>query len=683
VANAEEFYRLLLDAIDQPALIGVDGTEHILAWNRSAEQLVGWKAEQVLGLPLSRLFTPNHPEEVQGREDSSGRSTIAGRWSRPDGSSFLSSLVRAPLRSEDASMVGYAITVVEGVPKGRDGQPILDTSEERFRLLVDGVRDYAIFMLDPQGVIASWNAGAERIKGYSAKEAIGSHFSRFYTPEDIARRHPWKELEAATELGRYEEEGARVRKDGSRFWANVVITALRDSTGVLRGFAKVTRDTTERRLAQRKIEEMQAELERRVEERTAALQRETAERMRTEEALRTSEEQLRQSQKLEALGRLAGAVAHDFNNMLSIILSYSHFLLQEPDFDARRMELEEILRAGERASELTKQLLAFSRKQILDVRVLDVNEIVSSVDRILSRLLREDIERHVLLETETVHICGDRSQIEQVILNLVVNARDAMPHGGKLTLETAAVELSPTYAVEHIGVEPGPYVLIAVSDTGVGMDRETQEQAFEPFFTTKEPGKGTGLGLSTAFGIVKQMGGSIWLYSELGNGSTFKVYLPRVEGAVEASSEPAIQPANRPHGMETILLVEDEEQVRRMVHRTLRRQGYHVLEAASPGDALLLCEQHPVRIHLLLTDVVMPRMNGREVAERARRLRPDLKVLFMSGYTDNVVTHHGLLDSDVHMIAKPITPDALLQKIRDVLDETRHPNGNSTPSPRG
>jgi two-component system, cell cycle sensor histidine kinase and response regulator CckA len=394
------------------------------------------------------------------------------------------------------------------------------------------------------------------------------------------------------------------------------------------------------------------------------------ERKRAEQELRKSEIQLRQSQKMEAIGQLAGGVAHDFNNILTAIRSFTELALDalEPEHPVRA-DLTEIRAAADRAAALTRQLLAFGRKQLLQPQVLDLNEVVRNIQSMLSRLIGVDVEWSISLSPQIDAVQADPGQVEQVLLNLVVNARDAMPNGGRLILETANVVLDAAYTDRHPDVMPGVYVMIAVSDTGVGMDRATRERIFEPFFTTKAPGKGTGLGLSTVYGIVKQSGGHIALHSEVGRGTTFKVYLPRHKAAVSESAAVVAPRAEQPpsEGSETILLVEDDPAVRAVASRVLGRRGYVVLEAPTPHDAVAIAERHRGPIHLVLTDLVMPELNGRDLAAQILERRPDVRVLFMSGYTDDSVIRLGLLEAGAPFISKPFELNALARKIREVL----------------
>ena len=387
------------------------------------------------------------------------------------------------------------------------------------------------------------------------------------------------------------------------------------------------------------------------------------------------EEQLRQSQKMEAVGRLAGGVAHDFNNVLSVILSCGEMLLADmKPGEPMREEVEEIRKAGKRAADLTRQLLMFGRQQVLEPKVLDLNEVLASMDKMLQRILGADVDLVSLPTQNLGRVRADPSSVEQVIMNLVVNARDAMPTGGHLTMETGNVVLDAAYAKSHLGVKPGPHVMLAVTDTGTGIDNVILSRMFEPFFTTKEKGKGTGLGLSTVFGIVQQSGGSVWVYSEVGKGTTFKVYLPRVEANVEAVR--ATEAPTTLRGSETILLVEDDDQVRAVARGILRKNGYHVIEGRNAGEALLHSEGYPGTIHLLLSDVVMPQMSGPELAKRLAKARPDIRVLCMSGYTDDSIVRHGVLEAHIAFLQKPITPDMLATKVREVLQGAR--NGWST-----
>jgi PAS domain S-box-containing protein len=386
-----------------------------------------------------------------------------------------------------------------------------------------------------------------------------------------------------------------------------------------------------------------------------------------------TEEQLRQSQKMDAIGQLAGGVAHDFNNLLTVITGYTELGMRRMDpADPFRKNLEQIKKAGDRAASLTRQLLAFSRKQMFQEKIVDLNSIVADMDKMLRRLIGEDIDLVSVLEPSLSRVKADPGQIEQVLLNLAVNARDAMPRGGKLTIETGHANLDEAYVKSHLTAKTGRYVMLAVSDTGTGMDAETQQHIFEPFFTTKEVGKGTGLGLATVYGIVKQSSGDIWVYSEPGKGTTFKIYLPIAEDAASPEAEP--HTTDIPQGQGTILLVEDEELVRNLAGEILRMKGYQVLTAANGVEALRVCNEYAGRIDLMVTDVVMPQMGGRELAERIRSVRPETKVLYMSGYTDDAIVRHGILDDHVSFIQKPFSPDLFALKVREVLEHLPLPN---------
>ena len=508
-------------------------------------------------------------------------------------------------------------------------------AEDRFsRLFESGLM--AISIADVTGKVFSVNDAFVNLLGYSREELVSGKVRTLdLTPPEWkeATAHNLKMLKTRGVVEPREREF--IRKDGRRVPVLLGVAML-GTTEVL----VCATDLTETKRAQAQLSLV--------------------------------EEQLRQSQKLEAIGSLAGGVAHDFNNLLSVILSYGGMIEEGlSEGDPIREDIVEVISAGKRAAELTKQLLAFSRKQILKPRVVGLNTLVTGLERMLRRLIGENIEFTVLSSHDLRLVKVDPGQLEQVVMNLVVNARDAMPNGGKLTIETSNMNLDAEYAADHPEITPGPHVMLAVSDNGIGMDAATRARIFEPFFTTKGPGKGTGLGLSTVFGIVKQSGGHIWVYSEPGAGTTFKVYFPCAK-AETAEAEPAPDSQAVPaRGVETILLVEDEEQVRALARTVLKRHGYHVLEAQSGGDALLICEQHTARIDLLLTDVVMPRMTGRQLADRLRQVRPDMKVLYMSGYTDNSIVHHGVLDSGINFLEKPLTVERLTRKVRDVLDSQK------------
>jgi len=528
-------------------------------------------------------------------------------------------------QGEPVQIVGAWVDIT----RSRQAAESLTEANQTLQSLVQ-TSPLAIIALDLEGNVKSWNAAAERIFGWTEAEAMGRRNP--IIPDDKSDEF-LDSLDLTRRGGMFTNfETTRNRKDGSVIDVSLSSAPLIDGKGNIHGSVTVIADTTERKQL---------------------------------------EEQLRQSQKMEAIGRLAGGVAHDFNNLLTAIIGYSQLALgrlhQE---DPMRKDLEEIEHAGQRAAALTGQLLAFSRKQVLQPQVLDLNSVVADLGKMLHRLIGEDVELVMRLNPDLGSVKADRGQIDQILMNLAVNSRDAMPNGGKLTIETANIELDESYASDHVDARSGGHVMLAISDNGAGMDKQTLSRIFEPFFTTKEQGKGTGLGLSTVFGIVKQSGGHIGVYSEPGMGTTFKVYLPRTDGELD-HKERRVAATSHAKGTETILLVEDEGSVRKLARTILQNNGYTVFEAASSDEARDISEQHEGRIQLMLTDVIMPGTSGRELAQSVADSRPEMKVLYMSGYTDDAIVHHGVLDAETPFIQKPFTPDSLLRKIRDVLDSEK------------
>lgn len=484
----------------------------------------------------------------------------------------------------------------------------------------------AIYTVDAAGVVRSWNPAAEVLYGWRADQVVGGALVTITGDTDDQRCIRERVFEGETLRGI--ETQAR-RKDGTPITVSLAAAPFDDGHGRVTGALFIAADLTQ---------------------------------------VRQLEVQYRQAQKMEAVGRLAGGIAHDFNNLLTAILGTTGLLLENVDTDSTtRLDIDEIEKAAKRAAGLTRQLLVFSRQQVLEPRILDLNAVVGDLQRMLARLIGEDVELTTKLAPEVGAVQADPGQLQQAIVNLVVNARDAMPNGGRLTIETADVELDPRHLEAHMLTQPGKYVLLAVHDTGIGMDAGTKARLFEPFFTTKQPGQGTGLGLATVYSIVKQSGGYIWAYSEVGHGTTFKVYLPRVAGVPEKAAAQTT-PAPFAVGSETVLVVEDQAEVRRLTTRVLEARGYTVLAAQSGGEAFQLAGNYVKRIDLLLTDVVMPGVNGRELAVRLAAQRRDIKVLFVSGYTGEAIRQHGLLEMGAAFLQKPFTPDVLARKVREVLD---------------
>ena len=512
-------------------------------------------------------------------------------------------------------------------------------TEARFRAITEKSSE-AVLLTGSDGNISYASPAALPLFGLSPEELCGRRLDELVHCED--------RLVAASKMERLRSdrtlsvpvECRLLRPDGTIRWISMTGTNLLDDPAV-EAIVSNLRDITEHRSS---VEALQV----------------------TEAALRATEEQLRQAQKMEAMGRLAGGVAHDFNNLLSVILSYSEMLLEDlPAEDPKREDIDQICGAGRRAADLTRQLLMFSRQQVLQAHVMDINEVTKNLERMLRRILGEDIELIMRSGRSLGRIEGDPSSIEQVIMNLVVNARDAMPTGGTLTLETANVVLDAELARAHVGAKAGPHVMIAVTDTGLGMSLETQARIFEPFFTTKPKDQGTGLGLSTVFGIVHQSGGIVLVESEVGVGTTFRIYLPRFEGEL---TQPGKRDLGSVHGTETVLLVEDEKEVRGAAREILQRFGYRVIEAQNGTEALRSSGEYAEEIHLLLTDMVMPLMSGPELIRQFELLRPNARSLCMSGYTDDSVARHGILTSDLAFLQKPFTPASLARRVRDVLD---------------
>ena len=679
--KAEETMRWLAAIVEASwdAIIGTDPAGTITSWNQGAERIYGYAAGDALGKPIS-ILSPEGQADVAG---SINARALAGDVVRD----FESIGVRKDGSRVDVSVTLSLIRDAAGRIRGVSGvsRDITDrrAAEEQVRLLnnIALAAGEATTLEETLNVVLRLICQATGIPladawvpGSGDKLECRGHWSR---PEDRERFRPLIE-------GWSFEKGrglpGRVWASRKLAWianlaadANFARAALAEKLGLGAGVAVPILVGEQLEL----VAVIEAFLPQPGEANTnliallsavAAQIGSVVQRRRAEEALRKSEGQLRQAQKMEAIGHLTGGVAHDFNNLLSVILGYSGLLVAEFEpGDPKRADLLEIKTAGERAAALTQQLLAFSRQQVLQPRVVDLNLVVGALEKMLRRLIGEDVDLTVIPAPAPAKAHIDPSQMEQVIMNLAVNARDAMPTGGKLTIEVGRVDLDEAYASAHAGASAGPHIMLAVSDTGSGMDAATQARVFEPFFTTKEPGKGTGLGLSTVFGIVRQSAGTIWLYSEPGKGTSFKIYLPVAgPGSEKTLSQPIMEPA-RLHGSETVLLLEDEEGVRKLVRSILQRNGYRVIEAKDGTDALRIA-QNPGVIDLLLTDVVMPHMGGAEAASRLLAVRPGLKLLYMSGYTDNAVVLHGVLRSEAAFVQKPITPTALLSKVREVLD---------------
>ncbi|HEX3533728.1 MAG TPA: PAS domain S-box protein [Gemmatimonadaceae bacterium] len=603
-----------------------------LVWNDSVETVFGHKQNQIYP-EIQWWYDHLHPEDRERvtaglhavLEHGGTNWNDQYRYQKADGS-YANVMDRGYIARDHNGVALRMIGAITDVTERTRSEAAI-----RFQAQLLNAVQQAVVATDPDGIVIFWNKFAENLYGWTADEAVGRTIEEL-TPSPFLRDHGAEIVERGAAGESWTGEFLVQGKSGKAFPALLTTSPVLDQKGRVLGFVRVSIDLTERR---------------------------------------TLEEQFRQSQKMDAVGRLAGGIAHDFNNLLTVIRLNTEIILDSFDAtDPRSEDVKQIKSAAERASSLTRQLLAFSRKQILQPRVLDMNSVVGTVEPMLRRLIGEDITITSLCAARG-YVVADPGQVEQILVNLVVNARDAMPQGGRISIETKNVELDETYTSEHAPVVAGRYVMLAVSDTGVGMNADTKEHAFDPFFTTKDPGKGTGLGLATVYGIVKQSGGYVWIYSEPAAGTALKLYFPEVSAAAAFGAAPEYQPAAKTpnRGSETILLVEDEEAVRGLACRILERQGYRVIPAQHGRDAMEIATKEPGRIDLVLTDVVMPGMNGRGLVERLSGIRPAIKSLYMSGYTDDDIIRRGFIEPSKSFLQKPFTSEALLQTVRKVLDE--------------
>jgi two-component system cell cycle sensor histidine kinase/response regulator CckA len=675
----EERIRLIIEA-SLEAVITMDASGAITGWNPQAERVFGWGQSEALGRSLAETIVPERDREAHRRGIQHFLATGVGPILNKrievtalhrSGREFPVELTISAAHVGSTVLFSGFVRDLTEVKRAERRQAVqfavarvlaeTTTLSEKVPLLLEAISTSIgwelaeLWNVDPEGPVLRW-AGAWHIPGLEAGEFEAISREMTLAPGADVPGRVWATDEPIwmtdALAGMHPARASAAGPLGLRAALGCPVRGTTGVIGLLTFFSRSPRPRDD------DLDAVMDDVSGRIGQ--------LIERQRAQEALGQAEEQVRQLQRLEAVGRLAGGVAHDFNNLLTVIMGRGAILLGRlPADDPHRRDIALIKKTAERAAALTKQLLAFSRKQILAPKVLDLNTVVSGMVTMLQRLIGEDIELVFLPGSELGRVKADPGQLEQVIANLVVNARDAMPNGGRLTLETTAVDLSEHYARQHVGVQAGSYVMLGVSDTGIGMDRETQARIFDPFFTTKEPGKGTGLGLATVYGIVKQSGGNIWVYSEPGKGTTFKVYLPQVHDAEDAAEPEQVRPGR---GTETLLIVEDEDEVRALACEVLATYGYEVLQARTPADALLIAERHTGPVHLLLTDVIMPGMSGRILAERLAPLRPEMTVLYMSGYTDEAIVHHGTLDAGTPFIQKPFTPDALAAGVRRLLD---------------
>nr|WP_206678899.1 PAS domain-containing sensor histidine kinase [Pseudomonas sp. SST3] len=631
---AQDRYRLLVDAVTDYAIYMLDANGHIVSWNAGARRFKGYEEAEIIGQHFSRFYTDidraaGLPQRALATAVSEGRFEGEGWRVRKDGARFWCHVVVDPIWSPTGGLLGFA-KITRDLTERKLAEDSLKQSEQQFRLLVQSVTDYAIYMLDPTGRVTNWNLGAERIKGYRPDEIIGQHYAVFFTEEDRLNGAPQRGLDTALREGRFVSQGWRVRKDGSRFWASVVVDPIRSDMGTLIGFAKVTRDITESVEAQRELEK--------------------------------AREALFQSQKMESLGRLTGGIAHDFNNLLMAVVGGLEIVRRRVLDDPRIMPLlDNAIQGAQRGISLSQRMLAFARRQELHLELVDVAALVRGMADLLRQSLGPRIEIETRFPLSLKPILADPNQVEMALLNLAVNARDAMPNGGTVTISAREYR----FATKGGPLEPGDYVCLALADEGTGMDEVTLEQAMEPFFTTKGVGKGTGLGLSMVHGLAAQSGGRLLLKSEKGQGTTAELWLPlAVNAPVAMEAEKLQQPESRCLMAVKVLAVDDDPLVLMTTAAMLEELGCEVVEADSAEQALKVLTQHS--IDLVLTDQAMPHMTGAQLADLIRDRYPQLPVILATGYADKLVGRAGKLPG----LGKPFDMDALAEKILAVMSQS-------------
>jgi PAS domain S-box-containing protein len=626
--TADGRYRMLVEGISDYAIYLLSKNGFVTSWNPGAQRFKGYTADEIIGRHFSEFYTPEDreaglPERALETADREGKFETEGWRVRKDGSRFWALVVIDPIRTSTGELAGFA-KITRDLTERRIAEASLRASQEQFRILVQGVTDYAIYMLNPSGEIASWNPGAQRIKGYTDEEVVGTHFSRFYTPDDQAAGEPARALAIAAEEGRFEKEGQRVRKDGSIFWANVVIDALRAPDGALVGFAKITRDVTAQRASRKALED--------------------------------ARETLFQAQKMDAIGQLTGGVAHDFNNLLMVIKGSLELLRKRVLQDPRALHLLENAQQGaSRGIALTQRMLAFARRQELKVSSVDVPTLVAGMEDLLIRSIDSNVELELRFPPKLATVLADANQLELALLNLVVNARDAMPKGGRIIIAAREAQI-----IDAPGA--GSFVCLSVVDSGEGMDADTLARATEPFFTTKGIGKGTGLGLPMVHGVAQQSGGRLVLKSEKGRGTTAEIWLPCSPSAVPDTPSRST-PVKRSGRSLTVLVVDDDNLVLDSAAAMLEDLGHRVLQANSGGEALRLIGQHP-DIEVLITDHAMPQMTGAELAATVESKFPSIAIILATGFAEL----HAGLGAGLARLAKPYTQRELESAILQAID---------------